>query len=182
MPVEVPTVCYGRVESCPDSEWGSYEEYLADVMPEVRRDGVEITFEPPSERCEEGWRHALTAMDVLMRLYRDKVKIESASLGDVDLLSVLRPAFDQVFRNYDVEKARVGVPEGHAHVRAEILCRDGRRVVLQEATLSNLLRAFVTVKTHPEVECVELERRKCEVPGYARWQLIESRVHRRPRS
>jgi len=179
--IEVPTVCYGRADACPDSRWRSYEEYLAEIMPDVRKDGIEIRFEPPS-RCDEGWRHTLTALDVLMRLYADKVRVEGATIGDVDVLEILAPVYDQVFRNYDVLKARVGIPEGHVHVRTEVTCKDGRRIVLQEATVSNLLRAFVTVKTHPEVECVELERRECDAPGYARWQLIESRVHRRRRS
>ncbi len=170
--MRVPTVCYGRVEGCEVSRWDSYEDYLADVM---RR----LSEERPSRlefelgECERSWRHVLTAFDVLLRAYERKLPLEKVRVGGEDVSGLLRPLYEQVFTNYDVERARVGVPEGHRHVRTELVIRDGRRLVFQEATVSNILRAFVTVKTRPDVRCVRLRRRRFDVPEYAEWQLIE---------
>jgi len=52
---------------------------------------------------------------------------------------------------------------------------DGTELVFQEAAMANMLRAFVTVKTHPQKTSVRLtgrllERRK---DGYAQWQILE---------
>ena len=79
-------------------------------------------------------------------------------------------------RNCDVKRVLVGVPKGHQHVRVVLELKQGIIIELQEATISNILRAFVTVKTHPLVKAMELvgvklEKRK---PGYAEYQLIES--------
>ncbi|GAB4389117.1 MAG: hypothetical protein Kow0025_12490 [Thermodesulfovibrionales bacterium] len=81
-----------------------------------------------------------------------------------------------LIRNEDVEAVRVEVPEGHAHLRTTVVLRDGTELVFQEATVANLLRAFVTVKTHPlkggvRLRAVRLAERK---EGYAEWQLLEA--------
>jgi hypothetical protein len=78
-------------------------------------------------------------------------------------------------RNEDVSSMVVEIPEGHRHLRNTVRLRDGREFTLQEATVANLLRAFVGVKTHPlktrvELRARELSKRK---EGYAEWQLLE---------
>ena len=81
-----------------------------------------------------------------------------------------------VIRNQDVLRALVGIPEGHQHIRAILFLKQGLVIELQEATLANLVRAYVTIKTHPAVEAVELAQRASASwkPGYAAFQLIET--------
>jgi hypothetical protein len=69
----------------------------------------------------------------------------------------------------------VEIPEGHRHLRTTLRLRDGREFTLQEATVANLLRAFVGVKTHPQRARVELRARELSKrkEGYAEWQLLE---------
>ena len=78
-------------------------------------------------------------------------------------------------RNEDIKEVLVEIPEGHRHVRTTISLHDGAEFVFQEAALANIVRAFITVKTHPEKSSVRLTGRKSgeRKPGYAEWQLIE---------
>lgn len=83
-----------------------------------------------------------------------------------------------VVRNCDVRRILVAPPRGHKHVRAVIELVDGTYIVLQEATVANLVRAYVTVLTHPQRRAVELvqvrlgegERKE----GFAEYQLLET--------
>ncbi|PLX80149.1 MAG: hypothetical protein C0615_01635 [Desulfuromonas sp.] len=82
-----------------------------------------------------------------------------------------------VFANSDIASIELAVPDGHKHLRAAIRLHDGGELVLSEATIANLLRAYVTVKTHPQKESVVLtgkllaeDERK---GGFAKWQLLE---------
>ncbi len=77
--------------------------------------------------------------------------------------------------NEEVVEVTVEVPAGHRHLRATLRLADGSAWVLHEATLANLLRAFVTVKTHPVRTRVRLVGRQVpgRKPGYAQWQLLE---------
>lgn len=70
----------------------------------------------------------------------------------------------------------MAVPEGHRHIRATVLFADGNQLTFQEATIANLVRAYITVKTHPEITAVRLTGKKLESrkEGYAEWQLVES--------
>ncbi len=82
-----------------------------------------------------------------------------------------------VFTNEDVKAILAEIPEGHQHVRTTITLQDGRAFTFQEATIASLVRAYVSIKTHPETIRVELKgsllnKRK---KGYASWQLIEDR-------
>jgi hypothetical protein len=77
--------------------------------------------------------------------------------------------------NSDVERVVVEVPDGHRHVRTTIWLADGTHLTFQEATMANIVRAFIGVKTHPRKTRVELARTElaeCK-PGYASWQLLE---------
>lgn len=78
--------------------------------------------------------------------------------------------------NDDVQRILVGMPANHQHMRAALELRDGRCIILQEAVLAALVRAYVNIETHPErravrmVGAVDLPRRKT---GFASYQLVE---------
>lgn len=77
--------------------------------------------------------------------------------------------------NRDIQQILMGTPSGHRHLRAILQTREGL-ILLNEATLANLVRAYITLKTHPELHVLklkglELEDRK---PDFDRYQLLES--------
>ncbi|HID16688.1 TPA: hypothetical protein EYP26_00165 [Candidatus Bathyarchaeota archaeon] len=80
-----------------------------------------------------------------------------------------------LLRNEDVERVLIGVPTGHEHLRIVIEAK-GKRIVLQEATVANIVRGFIAVKTHPKVGAVELRKVKVErgKKGFAALQLLET--------
>ncbi|MBI5665062.1 MAG: hypothetical protein HZC49_08280 [Nitrospirae bacterium] len=78
-------------------------------------------------------------------------------------------------KNEDVRELIAEIPEGHKHIRTTIILRDGTEMTFQEATIANLVRAYISVKTHPVLSGtvlrgVRLDDRK---DGYAEWQLLE---------
>ncbi len=77
--------------------------------------------------------------------------------------------------NEDIKEVLVEIPEGHRHVRTRIVLQDSTEFVFQEAAVANIVRAFITVKTHPEKASVRLKGRRSEKgkPGHAEWQLVE---------
>lgn len=85
---------------------------------------------------------------------------------------------EKVIACTDVAEVELAVPPGHQHLRARLGLADGTVLVLQEATLANLVRAYVSLKTHPTrrsvvlrgVALAEQERK----PGFAAWQLLET--------
>jgi len=81
----------------------------------------------------------------------------------------------RVITNEEVVRVVIEPPEGHRHLRTSILLSDGTELVFQEATMANIVRGFVSVKTHPEQASVILEGRHLESPkpGFASWQLLE---------
>jgi len=80
-----------------------------------------------------------------------------------------------VLRNQDIKRVLIGAPKGHRHIRVVIETED-LVIVLQEATLANIVRAYVTVKTHPTRSAIELKQTKLEhrKEGYAKCQLLET--------
>ena len=78
-------------------------------------------------------------------------------------------------RNEDIKEILVEIPEGHRHIRTTITLQDDTELVLQEAAIANITRAYITVKTHPQKEFVKLKGRKLseKKTGYADWQLLE---------
>jgi len=82
----------------------------------------------------------------------------------------------RVIRNKDVKRVLLGTPQDHRHLRVSVML-EGECLIFSEATITNILRAFVTVKTHPQIRAIELreealhEDRKA---GYAEHQLIET--------
>jgi len=80
-----------------------------------------------------------------------------------------------IIHNEDIKELTAEIPEGHKHLRTAIILQDGTEFVFQEATIANLVRAYVTVKTHPTIKKVRLEGKKLSErkDGYAEWQLVE---------
>lgn len=78
-------------------------------------------------------------------------------------------------RNEDIREVLAEIPEGHRHIRTTVVLHDGTQLVFQEAAVANMLRAYVTVKTHPQKTAVRLRGQRLEQrkEGYAEWQLIE---------
>ncbi len=80
-----------------------------------------------------------------------------------------------VFRNSDVKKIVAFVPRGHRHIRLYIEV-NGMKIILQEATVAAIVRAYVNIKTHPTRQAYELvsQRLMQRKEGYAEYQLMES--------
>jgi len=83
----------------------------------------------------------------------------------------------RVVSNVEVVAIEVEVPAGHRHLRTVLRLQDGEELVLQEATVANLVRAYVTVKTHPQRSGIRLAGRFLDEAerktGFADWQLLE---------
>lgn len=83
----------------------------------------------------------------------------------------------RILANAEIAEIVLAPPPGHQHLRAVIKLRSGEEIVLQEATVANLVRAYVGIKTHPQAtgcrlvgrELAEGERKD----GFAVWQLLE---------
>ena len=80
-----------------------------------------------------------------------------------------------VIHNEDVVKIVVEIPEGHQHIRTTITFKDGREMMFQEATIANIVRGYVQIKTHPVTKTVVMTGRIAQgcKEGYAAWQLLE---------
>ena len=78
-------------------------------------------------------------------------------------------------KNEDIERVLIGVPSGHKHLRVILILKNETCLVFSEATIANILRGFVLVKTHPVIFAIELKRAKLEKRkhGFAEHQLIE---------
>ncbi|BCR04396.1 hypothetical protein DESUT3_14650 [Desulfuromonas versatilis] len=83
----------------------------------------------------------------------------------------------RVLANSDILELEMAVPQGHRHLRATLRLRTGEEIVLQEATLANLVRGYVAVKTHPLREGIRMQGRDLgsteKKDGFADWQLLE---------
>lgn len=81
-----------------------------------------------------------------------------------------------IIRNEDVKAMTLEIPEGHKHIRGTLMLRDGSEWVFQEATIASLVRAYITLKTHPTRKRIFLKgERLIEVKeDYAQWQLLEA--------
>ena len=82
-----------------------------------------------------------------------------------------------IYRNCDVERVVAIIPEGHKHLRLIIEFRD-QTIVLQEATVAAIVRAYVSTVAHPTRRSIELVMREFKPgevkDGYALCQLIET--------
>jgi len=80
-----------------------------------------------------------------------------------------------VFRNRDIKRVLIGVPENHKHLRIIIESED-KIFVFHEATIANIVRGFILVKTHPEIKAIEMKVQEVKMrkEGFAEYQLIET--------
>ena len=80
-----------------------------------------------------------------------------------------------IISNEDVKELTAEIPEGHKHVRTTIVLQDGKEFTFQEATMASLVRAYISVKTHPQLTKIRLTGRRVRAKkdGYAQWQLVE---------
>jgi hypothetical protein len=83
-----------------------------------------------------------------------------------------------LIHNEDIKELITEIPEGHKHLRTMIVLQDGTELVFQEASIANLVRAYITVKTHPTTKKVVLKGKRLteRKEGYAEWQLIEEEI------
>jgi hypothetical protein len=83
----------------------------------------------------------------------------------------------RIIRNEDIEVVLIGVPKGHKHLRVCMKLKNNSAIIFQEATVANILRAYVTVKTHPKMKAQELKMHvlgeTSQKQGYALHQLLE---------
>lgn len=92
-----------------------------------------------------------------------------------EIIDSLNERFTLIIRNRDVKRILIGVPRGHLHKRVIIELSNGA-IVLQEATVENLVRAFVEVEMHPFRRAIMLEGSliKERKEGYSSYQLLEA--------
>jgi hypothetical protein len=81
----------------------------------------------------------------------------------------------EYMRNDQITRILMGVPMRHKHIRTVIELED-KSFILSEAVVSGIVRAYITLKTHPRLFGVELVQTICEdgKKGYAKCQLLES--------
>jgi hypothetical protein len=77
--------------------------------------------------------------------------------------------------NEEISELLVEIPEGHKHLRATVFLKNGQEITFLEASIANLVRAYVIVKTHPSKSRVRLVGQEIEdgKQGFAGWQLLE---------
>ena len=80
-----------------------------------------------------------------------------------------------IIHNEDIKELTAEIPDGHKHLRTMMVLQDGKEFVFQEATIANLVRAYIMVKTHPVKRKVTLKGKSFSErkDGYAEWQLVE---------
>ena len=79
-------------------------------------------------------------------------------------------------RNEDVAELRMEVTDGHTHLRTTLTLTNGTEITLQEATVAGMVRAYVSIKTHPKTTGIVMKGAKVQgaKKGYADWQLLEA--------
>lgn len=82
-----------------------------------------------------------------------------------------------IVSNEEVKRVIVEVPAGHRHLRTTIVLQDGQEFTFQEATIANLVRAYITIKTHPVNTSAHLTGRRLpeRKEDFAEWQLLETK-------
>ena len=65
-----------------------------------------------------------------------------------------------IIANEDVKQVLTEIPAGHHHLRTTIVLQDGREFTFQEATIANLVRAYIIVKTDPSATKITIDRQK----------------------
>ncbi len=81
----------------------------------------------------------------------------------------------KIYSNQDVLEIIAAIPEGHHHTRFILKLKD-QIIVLQEATVAGLLRAFALTALHPTRKGIILKNKLVKQEkkhGFAKYQLIE---------
>ncbi|OYT38210.1 MAG: hypothetical protein B6U89_06200 [Desulfurococcales archaeon ex4484_58] len=82
----------------------------------------------------------------------------------------------KIYRNDDVEEIVAAIPRNHYHVRLLIRLKD-QDIVLHEAVLAAITRAYLSIILHPTKRGVILVKKRFssneKKPGYASIQLVE---------
>lgn len=82
----------------------------------------------------------------------------------------------KIYRNEDIEEIIAAIPKNHYHVRFLIKFKD-QAIVLQEATVAALVRAYAYTVLHPSRRGIILRKRAMgkneKKPGFASYQIIE---------
>ncbi|WP_042667597.1 hypothetical protein [Desulfurococcus amylolyticus] len=80
----------------------------------------------------------------------------------------------KIYRNEDVEEIVACIPEGHRHVRL-ILKLSDQIIILQEATVAAIVRAYLNIALHPTRKYIRLVKRCLSdlKQGFAKTQLME---------
>lgn len=83
----------------------------------------------------------------------------------------------KIYRNNDVMKIIGLIPPNHKHLRLAIFLKD-QTIVLHEATVAAIVRAYINITTHPIRKAVEYVRtivnKNIKKSGYADDQFIET--------
>jgi hypothetical protein len=81
-----------------------------------------------------------------------------------------------ILRNEDIKGLVAEIPEGHEHLRTTLILQDGQEITFQEATVANIVRSYISIKTDPLKKKVIMRGRiiKGGKRGYAEWQLVET--------
>ena len=81
-----------------------------------------------------------------------------------------------IISNEEVTSVIVEIPDEHRHLRTTIMLQDGREFTFQEATIANLVRAYINIKTHPvkTTVCLTGQRLLARKENFAEWQLLEA--------
>ncbi len=83
----------------------------------------------------------------------------------------------KIYRNEDVKRIIAFIPPSHRHIRIVIEFND-QTIVLQEATIAAIVRAYIDIATHPNRKAIEMISKRMgsneRKPGYAEHQLIET--------
>lgn len=76
--------------------------------------------------------------------------------------------------NEDVKEILIGTPAKHKHLRTLIKIEEDW-FIFSEATIANLVRAYIEIKTHPKKNSVLLkqERLTNQKKNFAAFQLLE---------
>jgi len=76
----------------------------------------------------------------------------------------------------EVTRVLVGTPSKHKHIWTLIELKSGDKIILREAEMSNIVRAFIHILTHPITQGIELQAQTVRgKEGFALTQLLETK-------
>ncbi|MDZ7263437.1 MAG: hypothetical protein ONB16_02550 [candidate division KSB1 bacterium] len=78
----------------------------------------------------------------------------------------------------DVDRLLFGVPTDHKHCRLALITTRDECFILSEALVAAIVRAYVSLKTHPQLKTIEMNSSRSSWPkaDFADYQLLESQT------